>query len=98
MSESSEPPAPAEKNRRPRDYDRELGVVECFRVVTEQCPSGAVRAVADGALEAAKQGGGDVLREQAYFVLTAIRGWRGERAAQVHRSLSAFLDRGRPAR
>ena len=91
----SEPPQPP---RRPRDYDRDLGVIECFQIVTEQCPSGAVRAVAERALEAVKEGGGDALREQAYFVLTAIQGWRGERASQVHRSLSAFLDAGSKAR
>lgn len=74
-----------------RNYDRTLGVVEAFTVVCEQCPSGAVRGVAERALEAAKQGGRGVLEEQAYFVLTAIQGWRGERASQVHRSLSDFL-------
>ena len=73
-------------------------MIECFQIVTEQCPSGAVRAVAERALEAVKEGGGDALREQAYFVLTAIQGWRGERASQVHRSLSAFLDAGSKAR
>jgi hypothetical protein len=78
--------------RRPRDYDRVLGVVEAFTVVCEQCPSGAVRGVAERALEAAKQGDPGVLQEQAYFVLTAIQGWRGDRASQVHRSLSAFLE------
>jgi hypothetical protein len=33
-----------------------------------------------------------VLQQHAYFVLTAIQGWRGERSSQVHRSLRAFLD------
>lgn len=74
-----------------RDYDRTLGVVECFTVITEQCPSGAVRRVAEAALEAVKGGGRGVLREQAHYVLMAIRGWRGERSAQVHRSLSEFI-------
>ncbi len=74
-----------------RDYDRTLGVVEAFTVVCEQCPSGAVRGVAERALEAAKQGGPGVLKEQAYFVLTAIQGWRGDRATQVHRSLTEFI-------
>ena len=73
------------------DYSRDLGVIESFTVVTQQCPSGAVRACAERALEAVKAGGADSLREQAYFVLTAIQGWRGDRAAQVHRSLTAFL-------
>ena len=84
---------PPEKPRRPKDYDRELGVVECFTVVNEQCPSGAVRAVAQRALEAVRGAEPGVLREQAYFVLTAIQGWRGERASQVHRSLTAFIER-----
>ena len=87
MSESSNPPP-----RPPRDYQRTLGVVESFTVVCEQCPSGAVRAVAERALETTRAGGAGVLREQVYFVLTAIQGWRGERASQVHRSLSAFLE------
>jgi hypothetical protein len=87
MSESSNmPPRP------PRDYERTLGVVESFTVICEQCPSGAVRAVAARALETTRGGGAGVLREQAYFVLTAIQGWRGERASQVHRSLTAFLE------
>ncbi len=77
-----------------RDYERTLGVVECFTVITEQCPSGAVRAVAERALEAAKGGAPGTLREQAWFVLTAIQGWRGERASQVHRSLTAFVEAG----
>ena len=87
MSEPSQPPG-----RRPRDYDRLLGIVEAFTIVCEQCPSGAVRGVAERALEAVKQGGAGVLQEQAYFVLTAIQGWRGDRASQVHRSLSAFIE------
>jgi hypothetical protein len=77
-----------------RDYDRTLGVVEAFTVVCEQCPSGAVRRVAEQALAAAKQGKPGGLKEQAYFVLTAIQGWRGDRANQVHRSLSEFIEGG----
>lgn len=79
------------------DYIRELGVIEAFMVVTQQCPSGSVRACAERAMEAVKTGGADALREQAYFVLTAIQGWRGDRASQVHRSLSAFLERPAPS-
>lgn len=86
MSEPSNP------SRRPRDYERTLGVVESFTIVCEQCPSGAVRTVAERALETIQGGGPGVLREHAYFVLTAIQGWRGERASQVHRSLMAFLE------
>lgn len=67
-------------------------MVESFTIVTEQCPNGAARSVAERAIEAAKRGGAGDLREQAFYVLTAIRGWRGDRAAQVHRSLKAFVD------
>ena len=81
-----------EAGKRPKDYARNLGIVEAFMSVRDQCPSGAVRRVAMDALEAAKHGGPGTLREQAYFVLTAIQGWRGERATQVHRSLQTFLD------
>lgn len=89
MSDSQHPPPP------PRDYDRILGVVESFTVVLDQCPSGAVHRVAEQALEAAKRGHPGALREQAYYVLTAIQGWRGERASQVHRSLTAFIESAR---
>ena len=74
------------------DFSRTLGVIEAITLVTQQCPSGAVRACAERALEAIKAGGADALREQAYFVLTALQGWRGDRATQVHASLSAFLE------
>ena len=77
----------------PRDYERELGLIEAFTIVTQQCPNGSVRACAERAIDAVKQGGADAMREQAYFVLTAIQGWRGGRAGQVHASLSAFLER-----
>lgn len=87
MTDGSDP-----KNPGSRPYDRTLGVVECFKVIDEQCPSGAVRAVAQRALETAKKGEPGALREQAWFVLTAIQGWRGERASQVHRSLTEFLE------
>lgn len=74
-------------------YARELGVIEAFMAVRDQCPMGAVRSVAMQALEAVRSGEPGVLREQSYFVLTAIQGWRGERSRQVHRSLQSFLDR-----
>ncbi|HEB88778.1 MAG TPA: hypothetical protein ENI85_04335 [Deltaproteobacteria bacterium] len=73
------------------DYDRDLGVIEAITIVTRSCPNGGAIAVARQALEAIKTGGPEVLRQQAYFVLIAIRGWRGERARQVHRSLSRYL-------
>lgn len=74
------------------DYDRDLGVIEAITFVTRSCPNGRVVAAAKGALEAIKTGGPDSLKQQAYFVLTAIQGWRGDRAHQVHRSLSRYLD------
>jgi hypothetical protein len=80
--------------------DRELGVVEAITQVTRSCPNGTVVSAAERALAAIKQGGADALRPQAYFVLTAIQGWRGDRARQVHRSLTRFLDQAdsnRPA-
>ena len=78
------------------DYDRELGVVEAFTIITRQCPSAVVRQCAEQALEAVKSGGADVMREQAWYVLSTLQGWRGERAEQVHRSLTAFMERSDP--
>lgn len=75
----------------PDDYERTLGVIEAITIVTQQCPSGAVRACAERALEGIQAGGADALSEQAYIVLTAVQGWRGDRARQVHSSLEAFL-------
>jgi hypothetical protein len=74
-------------------FDRDLGVIEAITQVTRSCPNGTVVAAAERALEAIKAGGRDALRTQAYFVLIAIKGWRGGRAEQVHRSLSKFLER-----
>jgi len=74
------------------DYDRDLGVIEAITYVTRSCPNGRVVAAAQGALEAIKTGGPDSLKQQAYFVLAAIQGWRGDRAHQVHRSLSRYLE------
>jgi hypothetical protein len=75
-----------------RDYDRDLGVIEAITVVTRSCPNGGVTNAAQQALDAIKAGGPDTLKLQAYFVLTAIKGWRGDRARQVHRSLSHYLE------
>ena len=87
MSESDSPGgAPPAK-----DYTRTLGVVECFVAITRECPSGPVRAMAECALEAIKQNP-DAMREQVYYVLAALQGWRGERASQVHDSLTAFYE------
>jgi hypothetical protein len=69
-----------------------LGVAEAITLVTQQCPNGQVRDSAQAALDAIERGGSDVLPQQVFLVKTAIRGWQGERAAQIHRSLQAFLD------
>jgi hypothetical protein len=73
-------------------YSRRLGVIEAMRAAADQCPSGAVRTCAANALEAVKREGASALPTQAFLVLTAIRGWSGERAEQVRSSLQAFLD------
>ena len=72
--------------------ERLLGVTEAIVAVRDQCPSGAVRAVARGALETVGREGAAALPAQAYLVLSATRGWTGERASLVRRSLQAFLD------
>jgi len=74
------------------DRSRTLGVVECFVAVVNQCPNGSVRRMAENALLAVERGGAAALPEQAFLVQTAIRGWQGDRAAQVKRSLQVFLD------
>jgi hypothetical protein len=71
---------------------RNLGVVEAITAVTRQCPHGSVVAAAEQALETIKERGADAMAEQAFLVLSAIQGWRGDVAQQVHRSLQAFLD------
>jgi hypothetical protein len=80
------PPTPA------KDYSRTLGVVEAISAVRDQCPSGAVQAAARAALEAIQREGAPALPQQAFLVLSAARGWSGERAEQVKRSLRAFLE------
>lgn len=72
--------------------DRIMGVVEAITAVTRQCPHGSVVAAAEQSLEVIKERGADAMAEQAFLVLTAIRGWRGDVARQVHRSLQSFLD------
>ncbi len=74
------------------DAPRRLGVIESFTAVVNSCPSGSVRAVAERALEAAKIEGSGALPLHAYYVLTAVRGWQGDKAAQVKESLEAFLE------
>jgi hypothetical protein len=81
-----------EETKASPDYERDLGVVEAITMVTRSCPSGVVVASAERALEAIKEGGPDVMKQQAYFVLTALQGWRGDRARQIHRSLTKYLE------
>ncbi len=75
-----------------KDYSRRLGVIEALTAVTQQCPNGSVRNVARQAIESISQNKREALRDQVYYVLTAIQGWRGERARQVHDSLTEFLE------
>ena len=71
---------------------RRLGLIEAFVAARDQCPSGRVRALAEAALEAVKRDKDAALHEQAYLLLSATRGWRGDRADQVRESLAAFLE------
>lgn len=70
---------------------RRLGVIEAFSAVISSCPSGSVRAVTESALETIKRDGADAMPMQAYLVLSAMQGWRGDKATQVRESLEAFL-------
>lgn len=74
------------------DYERTLGVAEAITLVTQQCPNAHVRASAEAALDAIKGGDSDILKQQVFLVLTSMRGWRGDRATQIYRSLQSFLD------
>ncbi len=77
---------------------RRLGVVEAMIAARDQCPNAAVRAVAEQALEALKPGQSGSLREQAFLLISAMQGWRGDRASEVHDALKAFLREGDPKR
>jgi len=72
--------------------ERLLGVTEAIVAARDQCPSGSVRQVARGALETIGRDGAAALPGQAFLVLSSARGWTGERAALVKRSLQAFLE------
>jgi hypothetical protein len=80
------------------DYERTLGVAEAITLAGKQCPNAHVRSCADAALDAIKSGGGAAIEQQVYLVLSAMQGWRGDRASQIHRSLSAFLKGSASAR
>jgi len=88
------PPQPPAAPAKKKDYTRTLGVVEAITAVRDQCPSGAVQAAARGALDAIQREGASALPQQAFLVLSAARGWTGERAEQVKRSLRGFLEPG----
>ena len=77
---------------------RRLGVVEAMVAARDQCPNAAVRAVAEQALAAIEPGNSGSLREQAFLLLSAMQGWRGDRASQVHDALKALLREGDPKR
>ena len=83
---------PARGASRGDDTARQLGVVEAIARARDRCPHGGVREHAAAALEKIEGGGPDVLREQAFLVLSTLAGWRGARAQQVKRSLRAFLE------
>jgi hypothetical protein len=70
---------------------RPLGVVEAFTVARDQCPSGAVQRVARQALEAAQQQGASALPLQAFYLLTAVRGWQGAQATRVKQALERYM-------
>jgi hypothetical protein len=71
--------------------ERPLGVVEAFTVTRDQCPKEAVRRVASEGLETVRREGAGALPVQAFYLLTAARGWHGQQAARVKRALEAFL-------
>lgn len=71
--------------------DRPLGVMEAFTVTRDQCPSGAVQRVARQALETIARDGADALPVQAFYLLTAARGWQGPQASRVKQALETYL-------
>lgn len=72
--------------------ERPLGVVEAFTVTRDQCPKEAVRKVAQDGLDAVAREGAGALPLQAFYLLTAARGWHGDQASRVKHALQAFLD------
>lgn len=73
------------------ETERPLGVMEAFTVTRDQCPSGAVQRVARQGLEAVKRDGADALPLQAFYLLTAVRGWHGHQARRVKQALESYL-------
>ena len=71
--------------------ERPLGVTEAFTVTRDQCPSGAVQRVARQALDAVAREGAEALPLQAFYLLTAVRGWQGPQAARVKEALERYL-------
>jgi hypothetical protein len=69
-----------------------LGLIEAFVAARDQCPSGRVRTLATAALQAVERDKDAALHDQAYLLLGATQGWRGDRADQVRISLAAFLE------
>lgn len=72
--------------------ERELGVIEAIVSARDQCPNASVRAVAARALESVSGGGAAALRREAFHVLAATTGWRGEQAERVRRALRTFTE------
>jgi len=70
---------------------RPLGVVEAFTVTRDQCPSGAVQRVARQGLEVIGREGTEALPLQAFYLLSAVRGWQGAQALRVKQALEAYL-------
>ena len=71
--------------------ERPLGIVEAFHVTRDQCPSGPVQRVARQALDAVAHEGAGALPLQAFYLLTAVRGWQGPQAARVKQALESYL-------
>ena len=71
-------------------------MTEALIAARDQCPNASVRAVAGRALEAVMREGSGALREQAFLVLSAAAGWRGERAEAVKEALRAFVEKAPP--
>ena len=77
----------------PENPERTLGVIEAMVAARDQCPHAAVRRHAGEALDAVQGGSPEVLREQAFLVLSTLSGWRGARAEAVRRALQTFVEK-----